>query len=308
MVNRPVEISGKFAAADDDIAAYEFSRSRAQQIHNQDWQPLGIPAVSDGHETWERALQGEITTPLFLNDPSARTATLGILRLGGDWDAADAMQERLVGPDSVFVNSPYNSEVFSADSEEAKRRVAIDWGVTSVRGLTMITRRRRLLQTGPFTEELQMTGTTMRYEAHSHVEVDKLSTFALDIDRLADIDHEAAQEVRLIIICGILASSDLRRVYRATKGEANWDDKTATAQQGLREGVINVATARFKMRHYNISADAVVDRYDSENPTWVRRPETIQAIETEVKDRTGLLVPSTATFYGARVLNMLRRV
>lgn len=307
MVTRPVELTGKFASADEDIALYEFSRSRMQQIHNQDWQPMGIPVASDGHETWTRALHGEVTTPLFLGDPSARTATLGILRLRGDWDAADVMQQQLIGPESEFMQTPYSGHVYEAASDE-KRRITVDWGITSVRGLTMVTRRRRLLMTEQFNEKLQMAGNGIEYEARSHVEVDKLSTFALDIDRLADIDPEAAQEVRLIIICGILASTDLRRVHRATTGETNWDDKTANGLQDLRAGAISVATAKFKMRHYGISADDVVDRYDSENPTWVRRPETIQAIENEVNERTGLLIPSTATFYGARVLNSLHRV
>lgn len=308
MVTRPIELTGKFATADDDIAAYEFNRSRAQQLHNQGWQELGIPAASDGHETWERALLGGLTTPLFLSDPSARTATLGILRLKGDWDAADTMQEQLVGSDSDLLSQPYNGTVFTAESEEAKRRLTVDWGVTSVRGLTMVTRRRNLLQTEFFAENLEITDTATQYEAHSRVEVDKLSTFALDLDKLDGIDHNAAQEVREIIICGILASSDLRRVYRATRGEDSWENHTAPGQKSLQEDKLNVMTAKAKMRYYNISPDDIVNRYESQNPTWVRLPETIQAIENEMKERKGLLIPSTVTFYGARKLNMLRSV
>jgi hypothetical protein len=300
MVTRPIDLTGKFLQADRDIAAYEFGRSRSQQMHNQDWLALGIPLPSDGQETWDIAVSGEVTTPLFLSDPSARTATLGILRLHGDWDAADTMQAHIIGDESPLMSETYDSKVFASDDPEAKRRLTLDWGVTSVRGLTMVTRRRRLLRTDEFEEHIKIPATGRHYTAYTRMEVDKLSTFALDIEKLENIDQAAAQEVRLIIICGMLATRDLRRVYRATRGQ-----DYSPNEKELRDDAIGIMTARMKMQHYGITADEVVDRLETENQTRIQNEGSLEAIEAEIKNRTGLLVPVTATFYGEREIQKL---
>jgi hypothetical protein len=198
------------------------------------------------------------------------------------------------------MQEPYSGEVLASDSPEAKRRITVDWGVTSVRGLTMLTRRRSLLRTAQFTEDFKIAETQRQYTAHSHIEVDKLSTFALDIDRLEDIDEQAAQEVRLIIICGMLASRDIRRVFRATRGQDYQAD-----EKELRNDAMGIMTARMKMQHYGIGADEVIDRLGTENQTRLLNATSVEAIQNEISNRSGLLVPVTATFYGERVIEKL---
>src|SRR5688572_16852317 len=108
MVNRPLHLTPDLRRADDDIAAFESGRSQGHQVSYDDWESMGIPAHADRERQWHRALAGENTTPLFLVNPPPRTATLGILRVRGDWDAADHLQNEIVGPDSPFRQAPYD--------------------------------------------------------------------------------------------------------------------------------------------------------------------------------------------------------
>lgn len=286
-------------AADDDIAAFEFGRSQGQQMADPGWVEFGIPTSADSERIWRAASLGGNTTQMFLDEPAARTATLGILRLRGDWDAADELQEELIGDGSPFLDPPYAGKLIEQTTPEAKRIITVDWGITSVNGLTTVTSRRRLLRTRPFDQQLPVSGQT--FTLRSHIEVDKLATFALDIDRLDTIDHEAAQEVRLIIVCGLLATTDLRRVQRAALGVPTWQDFQAGGEKSLRDERLKVITARAKINQYGLASDAVVNRLTTEDQTRLQRPESIEAIEGEIANPSGLLTPSTVTFYGERV-------
>lgn len=310
-MTRPnTELFGKYREADDDIAGYEFARSRAHQLNTSGWPKIGVgPDRVDAEAHWELVRRGDIATDLFLSDSAARTATLGILRLYGNWHAADHMQAEIVGPESPLAGEPYQGHELQKNEEAAKRLISLDWGVVGVGGLTMVAAQRRILQTGWITEDLHVPENGRDYTAFSSLEVDKRSTFALDIERLADLDEEAAREVRLIIICGMIASRDLTRLERAVNGERSLKDFMPEGKAGLKDDMRNIMYARAKMQQYGITADEVMDRaFGSPNPNHVKSDAAKRALEQEIAEPTGLLAPSTVTYYAERTLHKLERV
>lgn len=311
MVNRPRELEGPLARAADDIARFEFSRSRAHQTGNPGWKDKGIIySESDAEAHWDLVETGEIGTELFLNDPVARTATLGILRLHGDWEAAERMQQAIVGPESALRQDPFNAIEIDKLDPDAERLITIDWGVVSVGGLTMVTKRRRIMQTPWFEERVTTADGKRTYSAITSIEVDKRAGFALDIAKLAEINPEAAREARLIIICGMIASSDLPRLERAVTGTNDAvSDYSESARRPLQHEMANIIYARRKMQEYGITADEVMERaFGDGDPARVRDAATIDAIDAEVATPRGLLVPATVNYYGERTLHRLERV
>lgn len=310
MVNRPLELTGRFGVADDDIARFEFSRSRAHQTGNPGWGKMGIAySKPDAEAHWDLVKRGEVATELFLNDPSARTATLGILRLQGDWEAAERMQEAVVGPDSPLRKTPFHGREIAKTEPQAERRITIDWGVVSVGGLAMVLARRRIMQTGWATQELTSRDKRRRYLAISSIEVDKRAGFALDIERLATIDETAAREARLIIICGMIASRDLARLDRAIAGKRSLADLADRGSgKTLDVELKSLVYTRHKMQEYGITVDEVMERFNEPPAEHVRHPATLATLEAEIEKPTGLLVPSTVNYYGERTLHRLERV
>lgn len=307
-MTRPnAELFGKYRQADEDIAGYEFARSRAHQLNTSGWPKIGIgPHRIDAEAHWDLVRRGNVATDLFLSDATARTATLGIIRAHGNWHASDAMEAEIV---DTLQAEPYNGKELPKSDEAAKRLISLDWGVVSVGGLTMVAAQRRILQTGWVPERLHVPDNGRDYETLSSFEVDKRSTFALDIERLADLDEAAANEVRLIIICGMIASRDLTRLERAVNGERSIKDFMPEGQKDLREDMRNLMYARAKMREYGITADEVMERaFGSPNPNHIKGTAAKQALESEIDGPTGLLAPSTVTYYGERTLHRLERV
>lgn len=311
MVNRPRPLSGELATADDDIARFEFSRSRAHQTGNPGWEEMGIAYSHDDAEAhWDLVERGEVATELFLNDPTARTATLGILRLHGDWEAGERIQQQVIGPDSPLRAEPFNGVEIDKTDPDAERLITIDWGVVGIGGMAMVLARRRIMRTAWVTQELVSHDKKRRYRATSSIEIDKRAGFALDIERLAAIDPEAAREARLIIICGMIASRDLARLKRAVTGTNDEiADYSETGRLPLGQEAASILYARHKMKEYKIPVDEVMQRaFNSDDPARVRGAATLAAIEAEIARPKGLLLPSTVNFYGERTLHRLERV
>jgi hypothetical protein len=302
MVNRPRELTGELAIADDDIARFEFGRSRGHQTGNLGWKEQGISySLDDAEAYWELVERGDVATELFLSDPTARTATLGILRLRGDWDAGARLQDKVVGPDSPLRAEPFYGIEIANNDPEAEQFFTIDWGIVSVGGLAMVTKRRLIMQTLPIEEEVDTP--QGKYLATTSIEVDKRAAFALDIEKLAVISPEAAHEARLIIICGMIASRDLAKLSRAVAGTPLPSDFAEIKKRPINAELANLLHARHKMQQYGITADEVMERAFGDTPELVRGASTLEAIKSETEAPTGLLIPSTINFYGARTLH-----
>lgn len=286
-----------------EVAAAEESRSAPYQFNTYGWPEYGIPghAPEDARLLWELVRNQNTTTGIFLQNPTARTATLGLVRMRGQWRTADSVQSAIVGSGASLRRPLYDSMVYERTDPGAALRYTIDQGIVSLAGLTMLTRYRLLLETSLLQENMPDT-----IIATTKIVVSKLSTFVLNI---AALEHQkdAVQELQLSIICSLIASCDaelLRRIlvpdhaYISSKD----DPPGRYSVQKQRADMATMAYAETKRRQYDISLGDVMRRMSEGNVNQLRRPESHSAIEHEIRNPSGLLIPATTTFYGERKL------
>lgn len=137
-----------------------------------------------------------------------RTVDLARVENGGDWDAT-ATAEQEVGEiaTELFVTGQIDGMI-ERDTPEAKLRIMIDPGLLSGRGLIAVRRKRLMLATTPvpreFSDMRPMNGDYSglfvprgdAMAADVSLEVDKVSDFVLDFDRLEATSPKAAGEIR----------------------------------------------------------------------------------------------------------------
>ncbi len=143
-----------------------------------------------------------------------RTVDLARVENKGDWNAT-AGAEKGIGDLAMklFVAGAIDGLV-ERDTPEAKLRITVDPGHLSESGLVAIRRKRLMLATAPvphlFTD-MRPAGQNWHgpgarrghaMAADMHLEVDKVSEFVMDFDRLRDIDSHAATAIRDIAFYG----------------------------------------------------------------------------------------------------------
>ncbi len=148
---------------------------------------------------------------------SFRTVDLTRVENGGDWNAT-IEAEREIGEiaTGLFVSGEIEGMV-ERDTPEAKLRIMIDPGLLSGRGLIAVRRKRLLLATTPVPREFpDMRPVGGNYSgvfvprgdamaADVNLEIDKVSEFVLDFDRLEDASPRAAKEIREATTGGTVA-------------------------------------------------------------------------------------------------------
>lgn len=143
-----------------------------------------------------------------------RTVDLARIENNGDWDAT-AEAEKGIGDLAVdlFMDGEIDGLV-ERDTPEAKLRIMVDPGLLSGKGLIAIRRKRLMLATSPVPHEFADMRPTSHgsglmvprghaMTADSHLEIDKVSEFALDFDRMHATDQEAAEELRSAVTQGV---------------------------------------------------------------------------------------------------------
>lgn len=140
-----------------------------------------------------------------------RTVDLARVENRGDWEAT-AQAEADIGELALELFMKGEIEgVVERDAEEAKRRIMVDPGLLSGRGLIAIRRKRLMLATLPQPHEFRdMRPTSYHEEGYvprgnvlatdAHLEVDKVSEFVMDFQRLRVVDNDAAEEIRSEVI------------------------------------------------------------------------------------------------------------
>lgn len=136
-----------------------------------------------------------------------RTVDLARVENHGDWEAT-AEAETGIGDLAIglFMKDEIEGMV-ERDSPEAKRRIMVDPGLLSGRGLIAIRRKRLMLATKPAPHEFADMRPSSYLKgvyvprgdalvADAHLEVDKVSEFVLDFDRLKHTDAAAAAEIK----------------------------------------------------------------------------------------------------------------
>lgn len=225
---------------------------------------------------------------------SQETANLECVVMGGEWDAADATQNGLYPRMAGFFEVGYNRmEAFRRDDPAAKIVVSIPAGMTAEHGYVAL-RRKRLL---------------MRLESDKEgwepLEVDKISMFALDINGLAQRNHRAVREVRIIVAGAMYQAIDQRALGRNDWGiplDDREDFERLSRQRGqtpdaFLEALENHTLFHAALSRYGITEEEVLDRLASREPARVHDTSTLDFIESALQLRSDLLTPAATTYY-----------
>ncbi|HKX24271.1 MAG TPA: hypothetical protein VJM46_03455 [Candidatus Saccharimonadales bacterium] len=135
-----------------------------------------------------------------------RTIDLARIENAGEWDATAGAEADIATIAAQLRLAGNGGHVIDRDVTEAKRRIMVDPGVVSSKGLIAIRRKRLMLATAPHDVVFRdmRPGTDKRVHgqqlaATSHVEIDKVSEFILDLDLLRRMHPTAAREVEAAV-------------------------------------------------------------------------------------------------------------
>ena len=266
-------------------------RIRHQAVHQAFYELVEIQGTA--------AEEASIVLELFAENPEIANATLERIEMNGEWSAADNFERGIMG--QLYDVGYKEMHRLHRQHPEAKIGVIIPAGFTREHGFVALRRMRRLIIAGH---------TDGRKAVRPALQVDKVSTFALDIDRLANLSDEAAAEVRLIVAATMFKAINWDVVRR---GMGEFDSSLpqdlallGRSLQGLPSDESDVFHAAVEdlynlagiMRHYNMSIDEVQQQaFGVERPSQLVGTEGLEFVEQSIHDRSELLTPAATTYY-----------
>lgn len=287
-----------------EIADTERNWSAARAIPGNEDIPLGRVAQLAVRQTFYELVEvqgfdtndSEAVLGLFADTPELTNATLARIDMDGRWDAADSFERELLG---MLFDTNYRQSIqwFNRSSDEAKRTITIPAGFTKEENFVALRRKRRLVMAS------HLDGADAK---RLNIEVDKVSTFALDISKLGGLDDPAVAEVRLIVAATIFKAIDWDVLRRARpKVEASLDEMLDSLRTEMGENatpfknaVSELLTLRDAMRRNNLSIDEVRYRaYEMDDPARLRDARGLGYIEEALRGRSDLLTPAATTYY-----------
>jgi hypothetical protein len=206
------EDSHDIAGALAELTDISDMRSRAHEAANL-FRDFHITPGS----TRERQLRGELASArgvlarwaVMAAHHEFRTVDLARVKNNGDWEATMVAE---VGIDDIAMELFENGRidgVIHRDSPEAGRRITIDPGLLSGRGLMAVRHKRLILATTPvyneFVDVRPGKNSKERIGADTSITIDQVSEFVLDLGRLREASEQAADEVRQVTSGGIRA-------------------------------------------------------------------------------------------------------
>lgn len=225
---------------------------------------------------------------LFIENNAASNATLARLEMKGDWDAASVVQNQILHMFTTLHERGYESVQLLAPNKKEQPDISILAGFTPVDGLVALRRKRRLIIADSIDDDPE----------RKHLEIDKVSTFALDINALDELNDQAAREVRLIIASSILQLVDMSFFKQddvdqlMTPQPLNQDD-----HKRLHNTLRHMRELKRISSQYQISFDDLMDRSFSPFPHHIHHHDSIMFIERAIKERSRLLTPASTTYY-----------
>lgn len=246
------------------------------------------------------AADSEAILGLFADTPELANATLARIDMDGEWDSADAFERQLLG---MLFDTNYRESIqwINRESEDAKRVITVPAGLTNEDNFVALRRKRRLVIAS------HLDGSKAKRRV---VEVDKVSTFALDIAKLSELSDPAAAEVRLIVASTMYKAVDWDALRSIDIGlvddpEALFDHLAEYSQvadesrsHDLEIAMRDFANLHAAMRRYEMTLDEVHYRaYDKEDPTRLHDQRGVDLIETMLHERNSLLTPAATTYY-----------
>lgn len=231
----------------------------------------------------------------------AETANLASIEMYGEWDAADDFEGDLfAGMTELFESDRHTGGRLYTTMRrirriepEAKIAITIPAGLTSEHGYVAL-RRSRLFMT--------MTAPEL-----APLEIDKISMFALDIAKLADLSPHVARDVRLIVAQTMYLAID-QTMLSNHEFQIRAGDRRLFERVGSSMGVSQADDAFLEaLGHYNRFHDSIA-RYGmtveevehglyKKEPARLHDPESLQLIEDALHTRSELLTPAATTYY-----------
>lgn len=171
-------------------------------------------------ENREHSLRSQLTSAqgalarwaLMAAQPAFRTVDLVRVVNDGDWDATAEAEEGIARIAAQLRSAGHGGDIIDRHSPEAKRRISVDPELVSAKGLVAVRRKRLMLATTPEIAEFADVRRTRTYgpdsrpipevidtTAVTHLEVDKVSEFVLDIGAMREVNSRAADEVEAAI-------------------------------------------------------------------------------------------------------------
>jgi hypothetical protein len=235
----------------------------------------------------------DVILELFAENPDIANATLERVEMNGRWDEADAFERDLLG---LIYDTGYKRSLnrIARESAEARRSVTIPAGFTKEHGFVALRRKRTLIVA---------THVDGSEAARPTIEIDKVSTFALDINKLSRMSDPAAKEVRLIVASTIFKAInwDILEAQITGSPTANKDvvlHKNTDAFAEFESALQDYATLEAMMRRNSITLEEVQQRaYDVDDSAALRDLDGLAFIEDSLKTRSELLTPAATTYY-----------
>lgn len=294
----PTALKAALQVADTE-RSFSMAMATAEIDHDNPEQRLAYSTVKAFYDLVE--IQGvaeeelDIVLELFCQNLDLRNATLKRIEMAGEWKATDEFERQLL---RAVDEQGYGSlKRFSRIDVEAKGMITIPAGFTDQSGFVAL-RRRRLL----------MTGDQDQQGFRPHLEIDKTSSFALNLEKLDALSSDTAREVRLIIAASMYCACnwdiiteryggrpteddifDLGRIFpdKAAKYE---QEKERALQTALRDAK-HLAAA---MKRNDISLASLMERLSDKAPV---RLKNTAAIEWAIGRQHGVLIPAATTYY-----------
>lgn len=244
---------------------------------------------------------------LFADNPELVNANLKRIEMDGEWGAADPFEREL---HSLLYDAGYEfMQKLPRKSPEAKIEVIIPAGFTRLDGFVALRRKRRLILAEHNNGELA---------ARPKIEVDKVSTFALDIARLAELSEDAVDEVRLIVAMTMYNAVDWGALkpkqpkielledddyidFMIADAKRSYIESAEPKENHARDSVtaFNDAMKLARALHkYGITFEELWHRtYIAERPAELSNQSGRDFIEGALKERSDLLTPASTTYY-----------
>jgi hypothetical protein len=318
-----------------EIAATEkvWSSARAVAIDGEDFDSVDlaqrIERMSVHRAFYELVeVQGaesgdaDVILELFAENADLPNATLERIEMNGRWDEADGFERNLLG---LIYDTGYKGSInrIARESSEARRSVTIPAGFTKEHGFVALRRKRTLIVA---------THVDGNAAPRPKIEIDKVSTFALDISKLSHMSDPAAKEVRLIVASTIFKAINWQvlearitgdqdattRVfmdanaeaidaylrYRTTtsakdaRGVSGFSMRQPNTDTEFESALQDYVNLEAMMRRNGISLEEVEHRaYKVDEAAALHDAEGLTFIEEALKTRSELLTPAATTYY-----------
>lgn len=297
---RAISSSYPLRGAEDFTGLSYDERVRYRALNQAFYELVEVQGVADE--------DASLVLELFSQNPELANANVKRIEMHGEWSAADPFEREMYG---LLYDAGYESmQRLPRRSPEAKIEVIIPAGFTKLDGFVALRRKRRLILA---------EHNDGAKAARPTLEVDKVSTFALDIGRLAELSESAVDEVRRIVAMTMFSAVDWGALkpkqpkmellendddyidFMIAEIKREYQERSESREKRARDSVVafNDAMKLARAMHkYGMTFEELWHRtYIAERPAELSDQAGRDFIEAALHDRSELLTPASTTYY-----------